>query len=440
MLSRLARAALITALGASLACAGHVEEEVAFDVYRSPTAGFEKVGFLGIARPKGEAGKYQGDLVSQVRRCGQYQKTNALAKVFKLPTGDKDAVVKKLKSDIEAYQDSRYVHAVLLVDSVKREVERKTVATRFVHLKDRLDHRWTDSYGTAGTPAHPLYGVEEISPVTVATAKKIGQKQTRITLGVRYVLYNKLQDTVVFDRQSSVTGSVQTYTGKPAVSDKQLEAQLWRQLLGRVGRAVCPKIATVTRKLYAEDSGSKADNLVASGIELVEDDEKWEEAANQWRKAVLIDKKHGYAYHNLGVYYERAGNLPAAMEEYEKAKRSRLRGPNPKQYDTTLKILRPSYDPPAVEPRIYTVSGANWVTIFGGPRNALKVGGEYAVFRSRRHPDERQDAKAGDFDGTTLTEVGRVHVVKVEPPFVLARVKQYLEDWSVEVGDLVLRP
>lgn len=408
-------------------------------MHRAPTAGFEKMTFLGVAKPQGSAERFHGQIVDEIRRCGQFQKVNKLNRVFKIPEGDKDAVAKSVKADVEKFQDSRYVHGVMVTNTKDKKIDKKTEAVTLVMLKDRLDHRWVDSHGTAATPGHGLYGIEEVSPMTVASTQRVVLKTTTIKVGLRYLLLNRELNQVILDKQTFVSGSVASYTQKPLLNANNLEAKLDQSLARRVVRAACPKLTAVTRKLYAENSDTKADELVVQGIELA-GDERWEDAANMWRKAVLIDRKHGYAYHNLGVYYERAGNLPSAMEEYQKEKRSRLKGPNPAQYDASLKIVRPLFNHSQIEPRIYTVSGANWVTIQTetkqGASARLKAGREYPVYRSRRQAGD----KLGEFNGTNLIEVGRVSIVKAEPPFMLARVTQYLQEYGIEAGDFIGLP
>jgi tetratricopeptide (TPR) repeat protein len=212
---------------------------------------------------------------------------------------------------------------------------------------------------------------------------------------------------------------------------------LTRQLISRVTSAACPKITDATRQLYAKgDKSSPADNLIAGGIKLIDNEMKWEEAADMWRKAVLMDKKSAYAYHNLGVYYERGGNIPAAMEEFMKAKQVGARYYEARQYDRSLTIFRPDVSPLSLEPRIHTVSGAGWVSIHGGAATSFIVGREYPVYRLRRMSSDQNN----QMDGLAINEVGWIKVVKHEAPFILARITQFIEPLQIESGDVVIMP
>jgi tetratricopeptide (TPR) repeat protein len=421
--------AVVAALGS--ACSGRVEEAVAYDVYRVPPSEFKGMSFLGVAKPKDLDGKHVQTLTAALSKCGQYQKVNALGKTFALESGDREKVQKKLKADIASYQDARYVHGVLVIEPLKRTFKTDTASVKYVAVKEGVDHSWYESAGYTADLSSGLLVTDEIAPKMQFAERRVQQKQASVDLSVRITLYNKANDAIVFDRVTRASAALATYSTSPKLSIKALEAELWDEIMARAQRFACPKVARVERQLLAEGSETKADLLIQQGIEIVDDSGDWGKAADMWKKAVLIDKQAAFAYHNLGVYYERRGDLPAAMEEFEKAKRRGGKS-TPKQYDVSLVNYRPKLDPVALEPRIYAAGGAGWVTITGGRKAALGVGRTYSVYRLRRAGEDFR------FDGVALTEVGKVTIVKAEPPFMLARVTQFLDPQRVEAGDVLV--
>jgi len=425
---------LVAIFAGLLGCSGRMEETVTYDVFRSQASGFSGMDFLGIAKAKGVDKKHTDYLVNMVRGCGQFQKVDSLNKVFPLAKGDGDAVKKSLKKEVSSFQDSRYVHGVLVIELVQNEIKKSTKRGQLILVRDQMDHSWFDSYGNAAHPKHIIYGSEEIAPKVKYLGKKLPLRNVRVELGIRFALYNKNSDQLIFDQTSYIGASLSTYSKDPVINSASLGSSLADHLMERIARAFCPKLASVERTLYAAGDDSQADKLIVQGIDHV-DEGDWEKAADQWKKAVLVDKKNRFALHNLGVYYERAGNVPAAMEEFQKAREARpVAGFNVDQYEDSLKLFRPKFNPSELEPHIYGISGAGWVSIFGGKDKELKPGRIYSVYRTKRltaPPKFR-------VDGMELIEVGKVKIVKHDAPFMLGRIVQFFEPYRVEMGDVVI--
>ena len=100
-----------------------------------------------------------------------------------------------------------------------------------------------------------------------------------------------------------------------------------------------------------------------------------------------------------------------AMEEFKKSRKSRrVKEFKLKQYDISLDLFRPRFAPKELEPRVYGISGANWVSIYGDEKNKLKIGRTYSLFRSKRIQNSKFRV-----DGVSLIEMGRVKIIKADP-------------------------
>ena len=424
---------LLFTLGIMPACSKHIDELVAFDVYNAPAAGWRRMTFLGVSAANGLPDAKVRKLISTLQTCGQYQKVNRLNQPLPLATGDVANVHKGLRSAVQAYQDAKYVHGVLVVTPYVKAIAKTKNTVSLVTAKESIDHEWYDSYGYAALPSRRLFATEEIGGKQQFSSKKVEQLRSHYELGLRYVLYNKNLDRIIMDHKTTVTMDLASTTLDGALKERDIEALLSEQLFNRIARQVCPKVASVQRMLQGSGTDSKADVMIAAGIDFAHDD-KWEKAADMWRKAVLVDKLATFAYHNLGVYYERAGDIPAAMEEFSKAKSTKLASYTQPQYDMSLPLYRPAYDLPSLGPRIYAASGANWISVMGGNEQSLVVGQEYSIYRMRRL------ATAPDYrvNGISLTETGRLRIEKSEPPFMLGHVTRFIDGAQPEVGDIVI--
>ena len=424
---------LVFTLGMLPACSKHIDEPVAFDVYNAPIAGWRKLTFLGVSTAKGLPDAKVRKLISTLQTCGQYQKVNRLNQSLPLATGDPASVHKGLRSAVQAYQDAKYVHGVLVVTPFVRAISHTKNTVSLVIAKESVDHEWYDSYGYAALPSRKLFATEEIASKLKFSSKNVEQVRSHYELGLRFVLYNKNLDKIIMDHKTTVTMELANTTPDAALGERDIEAALSEQLFNRIARQVCPKVGSVERTLQGSGTDSKADGMIAAGIDFASDD-KWEKAADMWRKAVLVDKRATFAYHNLGIYYEHAGDIPAAMEEFSKAKSTKLASYTQPQYDRSLPLYRPAYDLLSLGPRVFAASGANWLSVIGGDAQSLVVGKEYSIYRMRRL------ATAPDFrvNGISLTETGRLRIEKSEPPFMLGHVTRFIDGAQPEVGDIVM--
>ena len=422
---------IVTVLGT--ACATFIKEDVDYSVYRLPVDDFKKLDFLGVPKIIHLQKDHNDFLIDRIKACGQFNKVSALNTTVKLATGDSELVKKELRRSLGEFQDARYVHGALVVELTKNQLQRETRPTRIVGVIEHPDYDWFDSYGAAVHPRNELFASEEIAPKQSFEVREDTAVTLKFSIGLRYALYNKETNRMVFDHTSAIEAVLVNYSKNPVFDRKDLQFYLMRQLLLRIERNACPYMGKVKRVLYASKGEKPADRLVAQGLEFAGDD-KWDKAADTWKKAILSDRKNAFAHHNLGIYFERAGNIPAAIEEFQKGKLDSKDGmPRLDLYDQALSFLRPRLDPDTLEPRIFTALPTGWVSIYGGDDGTLKMERIYAVYRVKKHMSA-QNAP----DGLEWQEVGKVRLVKRAGQFILGRVVQYQQSTPVEMGDVLL--
>jgi hypothetical protein len=416
-----------------VSCSELREYDVEYTIYRVPTIGFRDLKFLGVSRSHKIGSGTQERLLSMLQRCGQYQRVSRLNRVFQVGKEDREVVQKKLRSEVESFQDARYVHGVLVIEQLESQVESDSEDIKLVSIKDGVDHQWFQSFGYTARPLSPIFGFDEIGPKMAFKTHEIKQKKFLKSVLWRFVLYNKTKDSILIDRKVKMAIRLKNYSSKPRINEKLIENALGKEMMEHISGFVCPKIADVERQLLARKEDTKSDDLINVGIDLASDD-KWEAAANQWKKAVLVDKNSATAYHNLGIYYEKFGNIPAAMEEFLKAKNSGQAQYQPKFYDQAVNLYRPKIAIPSNDMRIYGVGSAQWALLMGGEKKNYEMGREYPLYRLNRISSKNEYM----YHGVEFIEVGKIRIIKQEDPFVLGRITQFVESTSVQNGDMML--
>lgn len=415
-----------------LACSSINIEEVEYTVYHTPTAKYKKMRFIGVTKVN-KIPALTNYLVQEMDKCRLYSKANGLEKVFKLsPQQDENKLKLTLKDQANQFQDARYVHGVLVVEVLKNQTKIINRTKNIWHANDSQHYTWMDSYGNASLPTQRLYAGEAISPKITYEVKSKPEKDVQVEMTIRAVLYNKRSNEIVFDQVTSLSSKFSFYEEGKFNRPKKLVKDLAEQLLQRVARKSCPRLARVERQLISQNEDGRVHSLTEKGIDSANAG-RWERAADYWKKAILVDKKHAPALHNLGVYYERLGDIPRAMEEFGKAKNAGL----PKeveaiQFDESLELFRPAIDSWQPSPTILSVSGANWVLIQNLDSRKYEVGKSYPVYRSELLLRDKNVL------GTNLFQTGKVRIVKKESDIVLARIEEFVEDYQINPGDILV--
>ena len=423
----------IITLCSFFSCAELREYDVEYSVYRLPISGLKELNFLGVGKTSNMGRGPLERLAVSLQKCGQYQRISRIDRNFSMNQIDQDLLQKKLKSEIASTQDARYVHGILVIDQLEDESTHEEGEIKLVTVTDGLEHQWMSSFGYSGRPISQTFNYVEIAPRTKANSQEVRQKIFERTLSWRFTLYNKTKDIIVFDRKVKMRVRLKNYSVKPRITDKIVDQALVKEMVEHISGFVCPKIADVERQLLARREDSKSDELVNEGVDLASDD-NWEAAANHWKKAVLIDRKSATAYHNLGVYYEKLGLIPEAMEEFLKAKNAGQQSYHSPLYDVALSLYTPRMFIPTSDVRIFAVGGSHWVLLSGGEFMNYRIGSEYPIYRLQR-VTKRSDFV---FDGIEFIEVGKLKLIRKDGKFLQGRISQFVEAFGILGGDVMV--
>jgi tetratricopeptide (TPR) repeat protein len=418
------------------ACSGRTISPVEYEVYRSPIDAFDKLNFLGVAASKDTPKALVANVVTEIGRCRQFKKTVRLTGAYKLPKPNSRDLLRGFRAENDKFRSDRYVHGILFVDVIDNKQMQKPVQTSLIRVKYKNRYDWFDSFGTTADLSSQAYSFEEIAKKPQYRARDVKVTLERQRYGVRYALYNIKKDKIVFDKSTSLQATVSNYSKTPTFSGPQVAKILNEHMIAKIARNACPKIGTARRDLLADSGATKADAMVRKGIELAVE-EKWERAAEKWQNAILLNKNHGFAHHNLGIFYERTGNVPKAIEEFQRAKKSGIdESLSEDVFEDSIDQFRPEVGLAELNPQILTVTSSNLVKIIGGKASDLKVGKTYSIYRSKPLYSSKYEPQ-----GIHLVEVGKVHVEKLEqqsPPHYLGRVVEFLKPYTIAGGDVVV--
>jgi len=424
---------LISAINLSH-CASGEKEEIEFDLYRSPMASYKEMTAIGVTNIDGLTQASTDYLTNKIKRCGQFSTTKQLDTKFSLKENDVKKLGKSIGSQMDGFKDARSVHGALIVKVIRNKGSITKQNRKLVLLKEKSEYQWFPSFGNWPYKSYGFTGSSEVAPVTKAVIRDVGSSTRRYDISIKFALYNKVIKKVVYQDTYSARSSVTNYSGQSNDIGRKLRQSMTQGILDRIVMKICPKVKKVERNLYARGTDDKIDTMIQAGIELAEDG-RWQPAATKWRNAILEDKSNALAHHNLGVFYEKHGDIPKAAEYFDKAEgKNYWKIIEKNRYETTIDEFVPRIEMDKLQPRIITVSGGKWLTIIGGPSKKFKKGKTYPLFRSVRHSPKPKFVA----EGIDLVEVGRIKVVKRNGSVVLARIKEFIEDERVEIGDVVL--
>ena len=345
-------------------------------------------------------------------------------------------VAKAFGDEVAKHRDDRYAHGILYVQLQTRLKNAPLAQASVVRPQYDQPYDWHDAFQATADLSGRAYSFEEISRKPRYTAATSAFKTEEVELVARYSLYNAKLKRLVFDRTSTLQASVANYSSQPGISRDRLHKMLYRQVIGKIVRSTCTSQGEVERSLVAVGDETKVEKLIQTGVDQAMDDQ-WEKAAQSWQNAILIEPKNAVAHHNLGVFYERNGNIPKAIDEFDRARSGKLWKQVPRQqFQTSLFQFRPGSDILEVQPKILSMSSSNWVTIVGGKEGGLKPGKIYPVYRSSAVSNENHSVR-----GIRLVEVGKIRVEKAaggEVPRYEARTMEFTNEFKLATGDTVI--
>lgn len=420
-----------------------IDHEVQFDLFREPSSNYLRIKTLLLPNTSADF-DIQGLLKGRVWGRRFYQQITPMKQIVRLPRGNARQTIKKF---LNTFNQQNYVDGVLIA-----EVQRKRISydygadtvSRFARLPT---YSFKQGHGVLTDPMADTYTFDEI----VQDYKPYGmRKQLRtlnVTLAIRFVLYSRSADRIVHDQTREAAFSIEQYTPRPLYTPGEVISLLTRGLVDRTLDIIAPKRTNVTRRLLAPGGSReelrKDQILVREGFDHAVDENNWFKAAGKWRQAILANKKNPHAHLDLGIYYEKAGDIRKAIEEYNKAKMFAPKRPEPGQWVSYLldatDMHHPSLQLKSLLPRVIAVTSHHRVILAGGHPTWAKAGYLYPLYRvSPIRP--RGSGKSTPSIGVKLVEIGQIQITSRSRDLIHGRLTQIRESKGARAGDLIRFP
>ncbi|MFY7928764.1 MAG: hypothetical protein ACOVS5_07820, partial [Oligoflexus sp.] len=369
-------------------------------------------------------------ILRSLRECSTFTEVTAMDKPVRVSgSNPKDYFDALIKRSPQA-QTSQGIMSVQIEDNTQNSQLDKSQALVFA---DQPTSDWYPSYGvpilgTIGFPSLP-----EMAPQWKMKKRDTYVRSERSQFIVRFALYNRVSGKMVHDRLISNQSLLQNYSRKPTLKKAKFQKIVERSVIDEVMFFACPAKDLVKRKLYYMAEPDALGLMSNEGVELAEDD-RWPLAATKWNNVLLKDAKHAIAHHNLGVYFERQGDVFKAIEHFKSARQGPLSRLLPDRiYEELRSRYLPKLDGASFYPQVAFVTGGNWVYI-QSPDAEMQEKRNYSLYRIEPiiNPDSSRTT------GLAIREVGVVRVFPGNDRYYTGRLREFLFDQPVKPGDFVI--
>ncbi|HYX38755.1 MAG TPA: hypothetical protein VE954_37090 [Oligoflexus sp.] len=369
------------------------------------------------------------EVMKGLKACPLFAEVAAMDKPVRVsgsnPKDYFDALIKRSQQA----QLSQGIMSIQIEDNSESSQLEKSQA--FV-LADQAANDWYPSFGvptvgSLGFPKRP-----EVAPKWTLRKRDTYVRAEKMQYIVRFVMYNRVAGKIVHDRIVSNTSTLLNYSRKPTLKKPKFTELVQRSVMDEIMFYACPAKDQVTRKLYYVKNPTPDGEQINEGVDLAEDN-RWSLAATKWTNVLLKDKKNIIAHHNLGVHYERSGEIFQAMDHFKQA---RL-GKAGKLMDNVIEEIRNQYQPrvdgAAVYPQVTFVTGGNWAFVRSDDMEMVD-GQTYSLYRF----EPVVNSETSRTTGLSIREVGLFKVASPSTQYYPGRIKEFLIDYPVKPGDFVI--
>ncbi len=214
-------------------------------------------------------------------------------------------------------------------------------------------------------------------------------------------------------------------------SDDSILNDLLEKVTSRFVNEISPHYVSKKRKLEK----GKGSFHTKYGVRLAKTG-MWDAAIGEWQKALEKDPKNAWAHNNLGIAYEKRGEVAKARREYQKANKL---NPKEKEYKKSLVDLKKAHDKARGE---YLATGSlkmvirrkgDTVYIDLGKKHDVGVGEVFIVYRevAIKHP------VTDEVIGTEEEKIGKIKVNKVSEKMSIAQIIKEDPEDKIKVKDKV---
>lgn len=293
-------------------------------------------------------------------------------------------------------------------------------------LFDQATYDWYPSFGV---PRQGTFGFAdrlEIGPDVKIRRRSPMVKTNRYTQVYRMSLYHKPSNKIILDRVGKNISSLSVFSKNPGITKAMFESSIRSSVFTDIGFYACPPSETVTRHIYSPTTQNQTAQIVRDGYEAASRGD-WQLASQKWNDAVAKEPKNALAHHNLGVYYERIGDIPSALPHYRIGFRDKRVAED--AFGSLVGRFLPADEP--MEASIAHVTGGNWIFV-DVPAGEKRT--RASVFRAT----PIIDPDSSRISGQNLKEIAILRFVTSQETRRAARVREYLLDSPVRPGDMVV--
>lgn len=365
--------------------------------------------------------KVQESIVSGLKKCPLYSDVKIIDKPLPFQN---EATVEVFEQFLA--KNAKGFGGLLKFRMEHLDEQESTEKSQSFALFDQATYDWYPSFGVPRLGTYGFADRLEIGPDVKKRRRSPTIKTNRYTQVYRMSLYHKPSGKIILDRVGKNISSLSTFSKDPGLSKTAFENSIRGSVLTDIGFYACPPSEDITRHIYAPTAQNASAQTVREGFEAAAKGD-WQNASQKWNEVIAKEPKNGLAHHNLGVYYERQGDIPEALPHYRLGFRDK-RVQEDAFGDIVGKFL-PSDEP--MEANIVHVTGGNWIFV-DVPEGERRT--RASVFRTTPIIDPDNSRVAGQ----TFKEIAILRFVTSQESRRAARVREYLLDNPVRPGDMVV--
>lgn len=365
--------------------------------------------------------KVEESIVSLLKKCPLYSDVKVIDKPLPIAA---EATVESFDQYLQ--KNARGFGGLLKFRMEHLDLAESTEKSQSFALFDQATYDWYPSFGVPRLGTYGFADRLEIAPDVRKRKRTPTIRTSRYSQVYRMSFYHKPSGKIILDRVGKNISSLSTFSKDPGLKLPAFEASIRASVLTDIAFYACPPSETVVRRIYSPTGDGAVARLVRDGFEAGSRGD-WEDASKKWNDAIQKDAKNGLAHHNLGVYYERLGDIPSALPHYRIGFRDR-RVQEDAFGDIVGKFL-PAEE--SMEASVAHVTGGQWIFV-DVPEGEKRT--RASVFRSTPIIDPDSSRPMGQ----SLREIAILRFVTSQETRRAARVREYLLDSPVRPGDMVV--
>ncbi len=418
-------------LSIGLCACAKTSTEVSFVQQLTPTEGYSELKRLAFSIDPYLDPELRESMIAGLKTCTAFQEITVLEKPVKVSgTNPKDY----LDAFIKTSEVAQNAQGIL---SLQIEANTQSSNTEKVQLWSFEEKPTIEWGGAASAPFLGTLGLGDMpepNPQRRYKRRETLVRSEKTQFVVRLVVYNKLKGAVIHDRLLSSQSSLYNYSRKAGIKKNTFLKTVEKSLVKEAMFHACPSRDTVTRKLYyGKDPADPSTPAINEGIELAMDD-RWTLAAAKWTNVLIKAPKQPFALHNLGVHFERQGELLKALGQYREASMSRQATMlDSIVYDEILRNYQPPLGSQPLYPQVAFVNGDGWIYIRA---ESIKIPKKrtFSVYRidAALTPDQLHS------QGLNLREIGVIRLQSAFNGYYTGRMRDQLVDFPVRAGDFLI--